>query len=70
MMTTIRRQAASCLYGLAPLLEDILNRHLDELEWEEADNTGLKSPIRRGDRAQFNRESRAILERARLSRPL
>ena len=39
MMTTIRRQAASCLYGLAPLLEDILNRHLDELSWEEADNT-------------------------------
>jgi ATP-dependent helicase HepA len=39
MMTTIRRQAASCLYGLAPLLEDILNRHLDELAWDEADNT-------------------------------
>lgn len=39
MMTTIRRQAASCLYGLAPFLEDILNRHLDELSWEEADNT-------------------------------
>ena len=39
MMTTIRRQAASCLYGLAPFLEDILNRHLDELAWEEADNT-------------------------------
>ncbi len=41
MMTTIRRQAASCLYGLAPLLEDILKRHLDELEWEEADDKGL-----------------------------
>lgn len=41
MMTTIRRQAASCLYGLAPFLEDILNRHLDELSWEEADNTDL-----------------------------
>jgi ATP-dependent helicase HepA len=39
MMTTIRRQAASCLYGLDPFLEDILNRHLDELSWEEADNT-------------------------------
>ena len=38
MMTTIRRQAASCLYGLAPLLEDILNRHIDELEWVEIDN--------------------------------
>ena len=41
MMTTIRRQAASCLFGLAPLLEDILNRHLDVLSWEEADDTGV-----------------------------
>ena len=24
MMTTIRRQTASCLYGLAPLLEDLI----------------------------------------------
>ncbi len=39
MMTTIRRQAASCLYGLAPFLEDILSRHLDELAWEEADDS-------------------------------
>ena len=38
MMTTIRRQAASSLFGLAPFLEEILNRHLDELHWEEADN--------------------------------
>lgn len=37
MMTTIRRQAASCLYGLVPLLEDILNRHMDELTWENDD---------------------------------
>lgn len=39
MMTTIRRQAASCLFGLAPFLEDILNRRLDELSWDEADDT-------------------------------
>ena len=39
MMTTIRRQAASCLFGLAPFLEQILNRHLDELSWAEADNS-------------------------------
>ena len=38
MMTTIRRQAASCLYGLVPFLQEILNRHVDELAWEEADN--------------------------------
>ena len=40
MMTTIRRQAASCLYGLVPFLQEILNRHVDELAWEEADNMG------------------------------
>ena len=38
MMTTIRRQAASCLYGLVPFLESILHRRLDELEWGEADD--------------------------------
>ena len=40
MMTTLRRQAASCLYGLVPFLEQILNRHLhkiDPLEWVEVD---------------------------------
>jgi len=41
MMTTIRRQAASCLFGLLPFLQEILSRHLDELSWEEADNTGF-----------------------------
>ena len=38
MMSTIRRQAASCLYGLVPFFEDILNRHIDELEWAEMDH--------------------------------
>ena len=37
MMTTLRRQLASCLYGLEPLLGDILTRQFDELEWTEAD---------------------------------
>ena len=37
LMTTLRRQLASCLHGLEPLLEDILHRHFDELEWAEAD---------------------------------
>jgi superfamily II DNA or RNA helicase len=36
MMTTIRRQAASCLYGLAPLMSDILQGKLDQLEMIEA----------------------------------
>ncbi len=37
MMTMLRRQLASCLYGLEPFIEDILTRNLDELEWTEAD---------------------------------
>jgi SNF2 family DNA or RNA helicase len=46
MMTTIKRQAASCIYGLKPFLEKMLKRHLDELFWdvgrdneEETDNS-------------------------------
>jgi ERCC4-related helicase len=39
MMTAIRRQAASCLYGLAPFLSEILNRNLNRLELMEAIDT-------------------------------
>ena len=37
MMSTVRRQAASCLYGLAPYMEDILNRNLDRIEGVDHD---------------------------------
>ncbi len=37
LMTTIRRQTASCLYGLAPMLKQILTRRLFEVELEEED---------------------------------
>ncbi len=40
LMTTIRRQAASCLYGLAPLLHHILTRHVDLMMLTEADEEG------------------------------
>jgi ATP-dependent helicase HepA len=35
LLTTIRRQTASCINGLAPLLRGILVRRVDELQWEE-----------------------------------
>lgn len=38
LMSTIRRQTASCLFGLVPLLREILTRHLDELAWDEIDD--------------------------------
>jgi len=37
LLTTIRRQAASCIHGLAPLLEDILTRRLSDLDCEAVD---------------------------------
>ena len=55
MMTTLRRQAASCLFGLAPFIEDILTRRLDDLAWlaaadsdgapDEDDLTALRNEI-------------------------
>ncbi|WP_295433434.1 helicase-related protein [uncultured Thiodictyon sp.] len=45
MMTTIRRQAASCLYGLAPLLRNILAGKLDRLEAMEADDSDTEPDL-------------------------
>ncbi|MDE0042105.1 MAG: helicase-related protein, partial [Candidatus Poribacteria bacterium] len=60
VMTTIRRQLASCLYGLEPLLEEILNRHLDALV--EADSTG---PTPQDESiAQIQDQIERILEKA------
>jgi len=63
MMTTIRRQAASCLFGLAPFLEEILSRHLDELSWEEADNSEQVPQTAIVD--SIESRIQAILEKAR-----
>lgn len=67
MMTTIRRQAASCLYGLAPFLEDILNRRLNELSLEEADASALVPDDRAVNVLQS--EIDALLEIARTLDP-
>ena len=68
MMTTIRRQAASCLFGLAPFLDNILHRHIDELEWTEADNT---VPVLRNDAvASIRSQIQDVLEQARALDPI
>ena len=67
LMTTIRRQAASCLFGLVPFLENILNRHIDEFEWTEADNT---APVLRSDAVDsIQLKIQAVLEQARTLDP-
>lgn len=45
LMTMIRRQAASCLYGLVPLLREILTRHLGELRCVEAGTPEFDSSV-------------------------
>jgi ATP-dependent helicase HepA len=63
MMTTMRRQAASCIYGLAPLLSDILNGKLDRLELMEASDSDYEADY--GFVAQVRADIETLLEQAR-----
>ena len=63
MMTTIRRQAASCLCGLAPLLSDMLNGKLDQLELMEATDSEHDGDL--GFVDQVRTDIEALLEQAR-----
>jgi SNF2 family DNA or RNA helicase len=63
MMTTVRRQAASCLYGLAPLLSNILVGKLDTLEMMEAGDTDIEPDVSFIDEIRMDIES--LLSRAR-----
>ena len=63
MMTTIRRQAASCLYGLAPLLSDILAGKLDRLESMEASDS--EDDVDLGFLDQVRVDIEGLLEQAR-----
>ena len=63
MMTTIRRQAASCLYGLAPLLNDTLTGKLNQIELMEASDGDEEADITFVDKVRT--DIAGILERAR-----
>ncbi|MEX2138519.1 MAG: helicase-related protein [Pirellulales bacterium] len=63
MMTTIRRQSASCLYGLAPLLKDILTGKLNRLELMEASDNDDDTDL--GFVEQVRADVAALLEQAR-----
>lgn len=63
MMTTIRRQAASCLYGLAPLLQGILAGNLDRLELMEASDSDADTDLNFIDKVRSDIE--LLLDQAR-----
>jgi ATP-dependent helicase HepA len=67
MMTTIRRQAASCLYGLAPLLQGILAGKIDGLEMMEASDGEEEADLSFVDSVRTDIE--ALLEQARVLDP-
>jgi superfamily II DNA or RNA helicase len=62
MMTTVRRQAASCLYGLAPLLEDMLSGHLNGLEFMEVSDSDDEPDFSSID--QLRTDIKALLEKS------
>ena len=64
MMTTIRRQVASCLFGLVPMLEDILYRHVEELIDDEYMDSSLYEKDK--NKASIQRRIEDILTIARL----
>ncbi|MCY4552031.1 MAG: SNF2-related protein [Candidatus Poribacteria bacterium] len=64
MMTTIRRQAASCLFGLVPLIQKILTRHFDDLSSEEVGSAeDVPRPVSSMD--EIEPQINSILEMAR-----
>lgn len=64
MLTTVRRQVASCVFGLAPMLEDILSRHLSQLELSEMGDE--ESPDEIGETlAEFRDDVDSFIRRAR-----
>ncbi len=63
MMTTIRRQAASCLYGLTPFLSDMLNGKLDRLELMEALDSDEDTEL--GFIDQIGADIEALMEQSR-----
>jgi len=63
MMTTVRRQAASCLYGLAPLFTNILDGKLDRLEEMEATDSDQELDVRFP--TQIRDDVEALLDRAK-----
>lgn len=62
-MATVRRQAASCLFGLVPLLEDMLAGKLDKLELMEVVDD--ESDIDLGFVNQIRDDVEGILSKAR-----
>ena len=64
MLTTVRRQIASCVFGLAPLLESMLHRHLSRLELSELDGPDASDELAEV-LVEFREDVDALVRKAR-----
>lgn len=64
LLTTIRRQTASCIFGLAPMLDAILARHLTQLELSEIGDDATPDQLGE-DLTEFRADIQALIERSR-----
>lgn len=62
LLSTLRRQASSCINGLAPFVADLLERRLTDEEATEADGDG--DWIATADLSAFRDEIQAVADRA------
>jgi ERCC4-related helicase len=66
MLSTVRRQISSCVFGLAPLLQAILNRHFAQLELSDIDDEdNVNSDTAHAILAEFRTDIDAIIKRAK-----
>jgi ERCC4-related helicase len=65
MLTTVRRQVASCVFGLAPMLSDILNRHVSQVQLSEMGDEAQPDEIS-DVLADFRAEVEALIQRANM----
>lgn len=64
LLSTVRRQISSCVFGLAPLLQALLNRHLSQLELGDVDDEdGVETASQ--ILAEFRTEIDAIIKQAK-----
>ena len=65
MMTTIRRQTASCLFGLVPTLQSILYSHLEEIMDDDDERVSWNDFFGEKNVNSFHEQIEEILELAR-----
>ena len=63
MLSTVRRQVASCVFGLAPLLKNMLHGHLSQLELSELDSENSPDEIQE-ILAEFRADVDALIRQA------